>query len=337
MYIATICIPSYNRPAQLNRLLKSIDCDPKKKIQILICEDSAPKRKEVRDVVAKFKLKTNYDVKYIENSRNLGYDGNIRELLVHAVGNYVIYMGDDDMFIPQELNFFLDFLEAHQEIGYVLRAYRNIKDDGTEERFVYYPDIKYFAPCKEAYIELYRKSVFISGVTFKRELALEYSTSRFDGTLLYQLYLLAEICLKHPSAAYNRPFTQGIIEPKDFYFGVSEAEKKFRTPGKITIAGEIKFISSFCVIADFIDKKYGLNSKKKILIDMSKYSFPMIATVRDKGIKEFLCYVKALKKIGLGCTVYFYIYVIGLLLLGVANCKHLIRGVKCYLGKTPSL
>jgi len=337
MYIATICIPSYNRPAQLKRLLDSIDCDLKKKIQILICEDHAPKREEVREVVAQYKLRTNYDVKYIENLKNLGYDGNIRELLVLADGDYVIYMGDDDMFIPKELDLFLDFLHVHQEMGYVLRAYKNIKENGTEERFVYYSDTKYFAPGEDSYIELYRKSVFISGVTFKREFALQAATSQFDGTLLYQLYLLAEICLKHPSVAYNRPFTQGVIEPKEFYFGVSEAEKKFRIPGKITIAGELKFISSFCVIADFIDKKYGLNSKNKILVDMSKYSFPMIATVRNQGLKEFLYYVKALKKIGLDCTVYFYIYVIGLLLFGAANCRRLIRGIKNVLGKTPSL
>jgi hypothetical protein len=88
---------------------------------------------------------------------------------------------------------------------------------------------------------------------------------------------------------------------------------------------------------EFIDKKYGLNSKNKILVDMSKYSFSMIATMRNQGIKEFLSYVAALKKIGLNCTMYFHIYVIGLLLFGTANCTRLIRWIKVILGKTPSL
>lgn len=336
-YFVSICIPSYNRPNQLRRLLDSIDCSKEYGVEIVICEDNAPKREEIRTTVDIYINSSPYEVKYIENEKNLGYDGNIRELVNQAEGEFIIFMGDDDMFVPCELDNFICFLEKNCQLGYVLRAYRNIDSSGKEERFTYYPEIKYFENSEDTYIELYRKSVFISGVTFKREYLLQYNTSQFDGTLLYQLYLVAEICLKYPSAAYNIPFTQGIIEKKEFYFGNSEAEREFRIPNKITIEGERKFLKSFLEISLFIDSKYHLSSTAQILRDMSKYSFPMIAIMRKEGLSEFNKYVKVLREIGLGCTVFFHLYVAGLIVIGENGCKKLIYIIKKLLGRTPRL
>ena len=49
----SICIPSYNRPQQLGELLASVDCNPTD-IEIVICEDLAPKRLEVRAIANAF-------------------------------------------------------------------------------------------------------------------------------------------------------------------------------------------------------------------------------------------------------------------------------------------
>ena len=46
----SICIPSYNRPNELCNLLASIDCNPTD-VEVVICEDLAPKRADVRAVV----------------------------------------------------------------------------------------------------------------------------------------------------------------------------------------------------------------------------------------------------------------------------------------------
>lgn len=49
--LLSICIPSYNRPEEIYRLLQSIDLQESDKIEIVICEDHAPKREAVRDRV----------------------------------------------------------------------------------------------------------------------------------------------------------------------------------------------------------------------------------------------------------------------------------------------
>lgn len=335
-YFVSICIPSYNRPRELLRLLKSVGCNPRWNIQIVICEDMSPKRNEIRLAVETYKLKSPYDVKYIENQFNMGYDGNIRNLIIQAEGEYIIYMGDDDLFICGVLDDYLAFLQENDHLGYVLRSYRNNYNNGDTEYYRYYNETKFFEAGESTYSELFRKSVFISGFTFKRELALGTLTGRFDGTLLYQLYLQAEICLKHPSAYYNVPLTEA-YEGGDFYFGNSEKEKALYTPNKHTVQGEVNFIASFFKITRFMDEKYSIYSTEVVIQDMSKYSFPMLALISENGRKDLKEYYRELKKLGFGVSKYFTLYYVGLYLFGPAFCRKLIRFIKRVMGKTPKL
>ena len=70
---------------------------------------------------------------------------------------------------------------------------------------------------------------------------------------------------------------------------------------------------------------------------MSKYFYPSLAIQREKGLKEFLRYVKELNKIGFNCTVYYYIYIVALIILGKNICDSTIVYLKKLLGKTPKL
>ena len=82
-FFVSICIPSYNRPEELYRLLKSIDCKAEG-VEVLVCEDKAPKRDKVRAAVERFKTETDLYVKYVENEVNCGYDRNLRECIKNA-------------------------------------------------------------------------------------------------------------------------------------------------------------------------------------------------------------------------------------------------------------
>ncbi|NDB19550.1 MAG: glycosyltransferase [Proteobacteria bacterium] len=72
MFIS-ICIPSYNRPREIQRLLESVDCDPSE-VEIVVCEDFSPRREEIRQKINLFKSTSRYRVNYLENPENLGYD-----------------------------------------------------------------------------------------------------------------------------------------------------------------------------------------------------------------------------------------------------------------------
>jgi len=335
-YLISISIPSYNRPKELLRLLDSIDTKYPSKIQIVICEDKSPLREEVRKIVEEYKRLTIYDLKYIENPENYGFDKNIRTLIEEADGEYILYMGDDDMFIPDALDKFISFVEQHNECGYILRSYRNIYKDGSIEYFRYYNEEKYFEPGEKTYIELFWKSVFISGVTIKKKYAENLATDCFDGTLLYQLYLLAEVCMNHPAAYCNIPFTQSVPGNAVPFFGSSESEKGLYTPGR-TQKNDLNFYQGYFKITKYIDKKYNIKSTEVLKKELSKYSFPIMMRWRSYGLKEFKEFCRQLRIMELDSTIYFNVYYFGLLFFGKNNCQRIIRIIKRVLGRRPNL
>lgn len=334
--LLSICIPSYNRPEEIYRLLQSIDISEYKKIEIVICEDHSPKREEVRAKVHKFKEQSRYNITYIENTANLGYDKNLRECIKNAKGKWIMFMGDDDMMVPEAMEGYLKFLHENDHLGYVLRSYQTLHNDGSVEQFKYYEDTCFFPAGMRTYVELFRKSVFVSGFTFKREYALENMTGRFDGSLLYQLYILAEICMKHPAAYYGIPITQS-IDGGYPYFGTSETEKDLYTPGYATVENSVNFMKNFFVITDFMDQKYGIHSTEFVKRDISKYSYPVLSIQRKRGRKEFANYHRRLKALGIANSLYYYIYYWGLYLLNEKMCDKIIRSIKRILGRTPKL
>lgn len=334
--LLSICIPSYNRPDEIYRLLQSIDIEEDEKVQVVICEDNAPKRKEVREKVYKFKEQSRYSITYIENTANLGYDKNLRECIKNAKGKWVMFMGDDDMIVSMSMNGYLNFLKENDHLGYVLRSYQTLHSNGSVEQFKYYEDTCFFSPGMETYVELFRKSVFISGFTFRREYALENMTDRFDGSLLYQLYILAEICMKYPAAYYGIPITQS-IDGGYPYFGASEAEKDLYTPGYATVDNSVNFMKNFFNITNFMDEKYNIHSTEYVKRDISKYAYPVLSIQRKRGRKEFAAYHGRLKELGLANTFYYYVYYWGLYLFGENMCDKIIRNIKRILGKTPEL
>src|SRR3972149_9647503 len=101
--LLSICIPSYNRPGQISDLLFSIDCDPEH-VEVVVCEDRSPQREQIRSAVELFTGQSPYKLRYFENKENLGYDGNLRRLVELATGRFVMFMGDDDLFVPGALN-----------------------------------------------------------------------------------------------------------------------------------------------------------------------------------------------------------------------------------------
>lgn len=334
--LISICIPSYNRPQELRRLLNSIDANSENIVEIIICEDKSPKREEIRKEVDEFKLDTKYFVNYIENKENKGYDRNLRELIKNAQGEYIIFMGDDDEFVPKALDKYMKFLEENNDLEYILKTARTIYKNGDIEEFRYFDKTTYFNSGFNSFITLFRKSVFISGFTIKTKSALEFETNKFDGSLLYQLYLLAEACLKGKSAYCDILLTQQ-YEGGTPFFGSSSTEKDLYTPGTITVDNSINFVGKYFEITKYLDGKYGFESTNAVKIDMSKYSYPILSIQREKGYTEFKEYAKRLRGIGIDKTIHFDIYYFGLLIFGKKKSDKIIRMLKKIIGRSPKL
>ena len=333
----SICIPSYNRPAELERLLRSIDSRKHAdEIEIVITEDKAPKRDAVRAAVERFREDSPYRVIYHENTDNLGYDHNIRHVAELANGTWAMFLGDDDLFLPGALDPYIDFLKSHPECGYVLRRYRTIYSDGKTEEFRYDDHDFFFEAGEDAYVELFRRSVFISGFCFRKECFTDYSCADYDGTLLFQLYIEAQICLHYPSAYCDIPITE-CIEGGTPYFGRSAAEQGKYTSGSNPASNSLNFMKQVRVLTDSIDAKNGIHCTQRIMDSYSKYSYGFLLSQRDTGMKVYRYYAKELKKLGFAGSGYFYLYYWMLLIFGTRGSRNIIRFLKRVNGKTPKL
>ncbi|MBU2623838.1 MAG: glycosyltransferase [Proteobacteria bacterium] len=336
--LLSICIPSYNRPGQLATLLSTIDCNSDL-VEIVICEDAAPRREEVRNVVDKFRQVSKYKVVYKENPSNLGYDGNLRRLVEMAQGQFVMFMGDDDLFINGALDRFIAFLTEHKDKKYFLRSYISKHPDGRVEQFRYLPVKTVFPLGEKSVAWLFKRSVTICGFTIARDDAFKVSTSELDGTLLYQVYLMAQICLDHESIYCDFPVVQAVQSFRDDkpMFGSSAAEKSRYTPGTVSQDNSINFTKSYFEVTKYLDDRRGTRLTNLVRTDLSKYSYPFLSIQRKRGIGPFLQYAKRLEtEVGFGCTPYYYIYKWGLVLFGEKLCDRSILHIKNILGHTPN-
>lgn len=334
--LLSICIPSYNRVQELERLLNSIDAKASNDIEIVIREDQSPKREQIRIMVSAYQENSQYRVNYIENETNYGYDKNIRNLGRVATGTWVMFMGDDDIFVSGSLDRFLEFLREHDNLGYILRRYQSENQFGAIEEFRYSNKDEFLKPGEDAVVEFFRRSLFISGFTYKKECFKDYICNDFDGTLLFQLYIQATVCLQYSSAYCDIAITRS-IEGGVPYFGKAESEKGLYESGAITFNNSINFLKQVRIMTKGIDDRYGTHITDRILKSYSKYSYGYLIEHRDKGVKVFRAYAKEIKRIGLGDSLYFYVYYIALLLLGRRRCQAVVRRLKKTLGHTPRL
>lgn len=334
----SICILSYNRPNSILRLLESIDLNFKKNFEIIISDDCSPKETEIEIKVKNFSKENSVNINFIKNSKNQGYDKNFNVLVNNAQGKWLIFMGDDDEFVDGSLEKVINFLTLNPRLGYVMKSHYLIHDNNFKELFKYYRGNKFFKPGIDALISLFRKSVYIAGFIIKRELVMPFVTDRFDGSMLNQLYLMSEVVLKHNSAYLDIPFTQQYksLEHNKSDLMYDRIKKKF-IPREPTIEISIKFLKSYNDITNYIDKKYNLNCSEIIRKDMSKYLYPSISIHRDKGLFKFLLYISMLNKLKFNCSIYYYIYVIGLIIFKKKLCDYLIVLIKKKLGFTPTL
>lgn len=334
--LLTVCIPAYNRTALLGPLLESILRQDFNDYEVLICEDGSPERATIGNVVHQFQQLYPDRVRYEENVVNLGYDGNIRRLVERAAGQYCVFMGNDDLLCEGALRRIAAAVQRQPDCGVVVRSYASFETDPVRPKqvFRYYPH-EYALPAgAQAVFTAYRRSVVISGMVIHRDSALAVATARFDGTLLYQLYLVGMIL-----ATRGVVFVPEIIAlrrdgvPPDF--GNSESERGKFVPRDQTPESSLHFMRGMLAIAEYIEDATRLKVFETIRADIGSYSYPILAIQARRPFMVFMEYGIGLARLGLWRYPLFHLYFLGLLLIGLSLTDRVIGLIKRRLGHTP--
>lgn len=334
----SIAIPAYNRAALLPPLLDSIFAQNFDNFEVVIAEDDSPEREAIREVATIYAERYPGRLNYKENKKNLGYDANLRNIFDIAQGEYVFFMGNDDLMCPDALAKVASAVTRHPDIGIVLRSYAAF--DGTPDNIVqtfrYFDRELFFPAGLETISTIYRRSVVIPGMVINREAALKFTTDRFDGTLLYQLYLVAEI-LVEKNAVYLPDVTVLYRNGGTPDFGNSAVEQGKFEPNNQTPASSLHFVQGMLDIAHYVEQHRKINIFKPILRDIANYSYPLLSIQAGQPLGVFTGYGWGLAKMGFGRYSLFWAYWLAILLLGVKRTDGLIRWIKCRLGRTPTL
>ena len=104
----TIIIPTYKRSDKIERALKSAATQTYQNIEIIVVDDNAnfpDERKQTAKIVKKFQ-----NTRLIQNQTNLGGALSRNEGIKHASGSFIVFLDDDDEFLPEKVEKQLDFM-----------------------------------------------------------------------------------------------------------------------------------------------------------------------------------------------------------------------------------
>jgi abequosyltransferase len=332
----TVCIPAYNRARFLAPLLDSIFAENYHDFDVLICEDNSPERGDIAKIVKRFTTMFPGRIQYHENDVNLGYDANMRQLINLANGEYCVFMGNDDLLCKNALSIISDIIDQNENCGVIVRSYASFDANPLKPKqvFRYFPSELTISPGAQAISIAFRRSVVIPGMVLHRKSAVKLSTNEFDGSLLYQLYLVGRI-LSERSVV----FTPEIIAlrrdgiPPDF--GNSEIEQSKFVPNDQTPDSSIHFVSEMLRIAKSHEEATGLSVFNTICKDIGTYSYPILAIQASRSKGVFFRYGVALARLGFWRVPLFYVYFFALLVFRPSVIESVIQKIKTHLGYTP--
>jgi abequosyltransferase len=336
--LLSVCIPAYNRASVLRPLLDSVLSQDFAGYEVVICEDASPERAQIRAVVEALPEAWRARVRYFENPRNFGYDGNLRNLMETARGEYCVLMGNDDLMCAGALKRIAAGVRSYDNVGVVLRTYASFdtSPDQINQVFRYFDKERLFEPGAQSIVAFFRRSVVLPGMVLHRADSVKYATTDFDGSLLYQLYLVGRIMAEKSGLFIPEVLTLyrngGVPD-----FGNSAAERGKFVPGIITPGASLHFMASMLRIAAAVEARTNLPVYRPIVKDLSNYSYPFIVVQARQPRRVFAQYCWRLARLGFGRYPLFHIYLFSLLLLGPRRMEWMIRVIKKRLGYTPVL
>lgn len=310
--LISICITSYNRVRELERLLNSIDCyNHVDDIEIIVSEDKSPRKEEISSVVSNFIDNTPFKVVFNTNEQNLGYDRNLGKLKSLANGIYIIYMSDDDVFIPKTLDNYIDFLKNNscevcfQPFVMNRRVYRK------------YPQNTYFDGNQVTLGKHIYDSILFSGLTFKRDAIIDIDAEKFLNTYYFQVFMFMTVGLKYGIHYYNEILIDSVCDGENGYGLSDSSEKNSDLADRNSVFSDLEFNKGLLKVIGYFDKINGTSCKSVFAKEYSLRTLPGMLKARRMSKDTYKEYVNRLEGLDIDLTIVYKFYKYCINVLGV--------------------
>ena len=333
----SICIPAYNRARHLAALLDSIYAQDCRNFEIVICEDVSPERPQIAAIARDYAGRYPGTLRYCENEINFGYDGNIRRLVEQASGEFCFFMGNDDLMCPGALSTVTALLEPHNNVGLVLKSYAWFDEvpEKINQEIRYFGEEREFAAGAEAIRVCFRRSGVISGYIVHRDSAHAVATSRFDGTLYYQMHLTANVLATRCAVFTPTVLVYCRLTPPEF--GSSDSEKGKYVPGHYTPEARLRMISGALSIVKDLKQSTGIDVVDDVTHDYANYFYPYIRDQLGLRFEDFMRLYRGYGRMGFNRYPMFHLYCALGYVLGAGNFDRITRLLRGAMGRSPQL
>ena len=142
--LVSIGVPTFNRPAELKRVLSLLIQQTYRNIEIIVL-DNCSTLPEVVKVAQEF-TRQHPNVKYFRNAENYGVLKNAAELRKYASGEYFCWVSDDDWRAPEFIEILVAGLEKNKGIHFAFCDYHEVYEDGSRAQGYPRSHLKVFKP-----------------------------------------------------------------------------------------------------------------------------------------------------------------------------------------------
>lgn len=185
----SICIPQYNRTSFLIEACKSLDVQTFREFEVCISDGGSTDGRE--NELLNYLKASRLSFVYQRNENNLRYDTNLRASLALAQGQYCILHGNDDSLAgPETLQQLFDCIKKYGSTGVMITNFEDWRT-GKLTRRIRMTGIIGTGPSVAA--AHFRNVSFVGGVLLDRAEAQKLATDKWDGSEMYQMYLMARI------------------------------------------------------------------------------------------------------------------------------------------------
>lgn len=116
--LVSILIPCYNHEKFLDDCLQGVYEQTYNTIELLICDDCSPDNSYKKICEYKEYLERRFErVVIIQNETNQGVTKNINRMLKMANGVYIKVIASDDVLVPEAIESYVEYAQAHAEAG----------------------------------------------------------------------------------------------------------------------------------------------------------------------------------------------------------------------------
>lgn len=185
----SICIPQHNRTSFLIEACRALSQQTFNDLEVCISDDNSTDAREGE--LLDYLERSNLSFFYKKNEKNLGYDGNLRSSIAMARGRFCFLHGNDDCLasagILKEL---YEELKRYESVGVVITNY---EDWGSGEKARRIQKTRLAGTGPKVAAGHFRDLSFVSGVLVDRAKAQSHATDVWDGSEMYQMFIVTRI------------------------------------------------------------------------------------------------------------------------------------------------